>query len=215
MLLSPANSERGAFVTEKMTATDGKTDFDQLSRWAAQAQTGDAGAYERLLRELYAFVRMVLRARLGYVAELDDLTQECLLGVHKSLRTYHPSRPLKPWVQAIIRYKVADHFRALGRRRELTLPVEQIDVTNAAAETNASDEGRRPERVDLRALIARLPDRLRRAVVLTQIDGLSGAEAAAREDIGEAALRKRVSRAYKRLATMVEKELEADDRRER
>ena len=187
--------------------TDSELDFEALGALAGKAQQGDAQAYADLLRQLYPFVRRVIRFRLGAVVAADDVTQECLLGIHKSLQTYHPSRPLKAWVNAIVRYKVADHFRALSRKSEQMLIENIHGVTNDIPATNSEDEGH-GEAVDVEALLNTLPAPLRRAVTLTKLQGVAGAEAAAREGISETALRKRVSRAYKRLAKAARREME-------
>lgn len=179
-------------------------DFERVSGLAREAQAGDAAAYEAMLGMLYRYARNVIRSRLGSIADADDLTQECLVGVHKSLATYHPSRPIKPWVDAIIRYKLADHFRAWGRRREVALAGDAGDVTDGVFRANAEEDGVWTDEVDIRSLVKRLPAPLRRAVELTKMDGLSSAAAAVREGVSEAALRKRVSRAYRKLARMVE-----------
>lgn len=187
---------------ERMTET---TDFELLSSLASKAQGGDAAAYESLLEQLYGYVRRVLAARFGKFADLDDLTQECLLGMHKSLSTYHPSRNIKPWVHAIIRYKVADHFRALGRRKEFPLAENIEPVADTPDLDKPGFDGQ-----DVRALVNALPAPLSRAVVLTKFDGLSCEEAAQREGVAASALRKRLSRAYSRLAQMFETKMEDD-----
>ncbi|HUG09912.1 MAG TPA: RNA polymerase sigma factor [Opitutaceae bacterium] len=187
------------------------TDFDRLGHLARQAQAGDIPACESLLGELYAYVRRILGARLGPFADLDDLTQECLLGMHKSLATYHPSRNIRPWVHAIIRYKVADHFRALVRRNETALPDELPDpapTATSASHGSGDDSG---TSTDIHELLRALPAPLNRAVVLTKIDGLSCEEAAKREAVSPAALRKRISRAYAQLARLMEAKLESED----
>jgi RNA polymerase sigma-70 factor, ECF subfamily len=187
-----------------------EADFAELSALAARAQEGDAAVYASLLERLYPLVTAVIRARLGAVVDVDDVTQECLLAVHKSLATYHPSRSLKPWLLAIVRYKVADHFRALGRRSVLVSLNDESTVTNGGARANSACEASTDPGIDVGTLIERLPEPLRHAVALTKLQGLSGEEAARRAGISEAALRKRVSRAYKELARLAERELERE-----
>ena len=191
----------------------GKIDFDQLAILARKAQTGDSAAYASFLEEIYPFVEMIIRSKLGPVVDVDDVTQVCLLGVHKSLSSYHPSRRIQPWIQAIIRYKIADYFRARARRSEVTLSEQTPDVTTSAAEPNIYAQGRPDDRANIKDLVMRLPDPLRQAVVLTKLNGMSSKEAARKEGISEAALRKRVSRAYSKLATLVDQEWDTETRR--
>lgn len=183
-------------------------DFDMLGALAQKAQQGDGAAYESLLEQLYTYVRRVLIARLGYASELDDLTQTCLLAMHHALPSYHPSRNLQPWVNAIIRYKIADHFRAQARCRELAQTEEILDL---AHQSNAMDQDCNDlaEQVNINELLKKLPNSWASAVRLTKMDGLSCEDAAKQEGVSAAALRKRVSRAYRKLAGMIEKELES------
>lgn len=185
----------------------GTPDFELLGTLARRAQEGDSASYEILLKQLDTYVQRVLRARLGPVAELDDLAQECLLGMHHSLPSYHPSRSIRPWIRAIIRYKIADHFRAQSRRKEFPLSENMLEMANQPSWA-AGNSGVLLEEVDVHALLARLPVPFRRAVMLTKFEGLSCEEAALQENVSAAALRKRVSRAYRKLASLVEKELE-------
>jgi RNA polymerase sigma-70 factor (ECF subfamily) len=185
-----------------------RPDFEQLGALARQAQQGDGPAYEDLLKQLYTYVAMVLRARLGYIPELDDLTQICLLAMHRALPTYHPTRSFGPWVRAIIRYKVADHFRAQARRREFAQSEEVLELANRAqAVDHGEDAG--VDQLNIIELLKQLPAPWAAAVRLTKMEGLSCADAAKQQGISEAALRKRVSRGYRKLADLIERERES------
>lgn len=175
----------------------------QLQILITPAQLGDKVAYSEFLNLLYPHIRTILRRRLNGLVDFEDLTQECLIGIHKNLASYHPSRPLKPWISAIIRYKVADYFRALAKK---------IEVTDILFDPNSTYENSKNEDQahEVREWLGRLPSSLRRAVELTQLEGVSYSEAAIREGISEVALRKRVSRAYIELRQIVAKAMEVD-----
>lgn len=183
-------------------------DFEQLGALARQAQQGNGAAYEDLLEQLYGYVRYILLARLGYSSEVDDLTQTCLLAMHRSLPTYHPSRNLRPWVQAIIRYKLADYFRAQSRCREFAQAEEILEIEHQAHADREQSAGM-AEEVNISVLLAKLPGDWAKAVQLTKLEGLSCEEAAKQEGVSAVALRKRVSRAYRKLAALIESERES------
>jgi RNA polymerase sigma-70 factor (ECF subfamily) len=130
--------------------------------------------------------------------------------MHKSLATYHPSRNIRPWIHAIIRYKVADHFRTLARRNETSLPDELPDPAQfaTAAQRDGDHAG---VQADIHEMLRTLPAPISRAVVLTRIHGLSCEEAAHREAVNPATLRKRVSRGYAQLARLLEAKLKSED----
>src|SRR3546814_8757811 len=67
--------------------------------------------------QLGGHLRGFLRRRLSQSSELEDVLQEVLLAVHNARQTYRAEQPLTVWVQAICRYKLADHYRTRGRQR--------------------------------------------------------------------------------------------------
>ncbi len=129
------------------------------------------------------------------------------MGVHKSLSSYQPDQPIKPWVSAIIRYKLADHFRKLSKRREDFIGENDLPVTIPAEDTNNALEGSvRVQEVSV--VLSQLPDKLRQALEMTHIEGLSYADAANQAGVSEVALRKRISRAFVKVKKEVERNLE-------
>jgi len=169
--------------------------FSQLEDLFHKAQQGNRDAYSQFLEALYPFVKLRVQQRLGDMLDCDDITQECLIGIHRSMETYDPNKELKPWIQGIIRHKVADYFRIWARRQEVDLEKGGEPVTKSPEPANTSQESHE----SLWSLIHRLPEPQKQALLLTKVSGLSCKEAAAREGISEAAFRKRVSRTYKTL----------------
>jgi len=180
--------------------------FEALEDLFRKAQQGDKEAYAQFLKELYPFVKYKVQQKLGDLVDCDDITQECLIGIHRSIETYDPDKALKPWVLGVIKHKLTDFFRQWGRRNEVDLEKKDLPVTISDPVTNTKQEG--TERVW--SLIDLLPEPLKRALLLTQVSGLSTREASLDEGISEAAFRKRVSRAYKQLRDILSKELEKD-----
>jgi RNA polymerase sigma-70 factor (ECF subfamily) len=169
---------------------------------ALLSQQGDKAAYRLFLQNITPYIKAAIRKKLGSIVDQEDLTQECLMGIHKNLATYHPSQPIKPWISAIIRYKLADHFRKLSRRQEQYLGDEMLDVTNEATSANINREASSREASEV---LGQLPDKLRRVLEMTHIEGLTYGEAAEKEGISEAALRKRISRAFAQVRAEVAK----------
>lgn len=171
---------------------------------AILSQQGDQVAYTRFLRQITPYIQSAVRSKLGGLVEADDICQDCLMGIHRNLASYQPDQPIKPWIAAIIRYKLADHFRKLAKRREEPLTDDSF-VTNEPEVTNNQGEGSVTE---ITQILAGLPVKLKRALELTHIQGLSYQEAASKEGISEVALRKRISRAFLKVKKHVEKKVE-------
>ena len=88
---------------------------------------GDAKAYRAFLDQLGGHLRGFLRRRLPQPDELEDVLQEVLLAVHNARQTYRAEQPLTVWVQAICRYKLADHYRTRGRQAAQTDWLDEAD----------------------------------------------------------------------------------------
>ncbi len=186
-------------VADWMSEAEAADDNTRWSALMARAQVGDEQAYHALLGELARVIRRFLLSRFGYYDQVDDCVQECLLAIHAARHTYDSRRDFKPWLFAIVRHKAVDHLRRQRRQRRHTLeavPEDDLAVSSLAME-NQVTQGQ---------LIADLAPDYREAITLTKIVGLSSAEAAARLNISESALKVRVHRALRRLRRMLEAE---------
>jgi len=179
--------------------------IERLQALFQKSRQGNKEAYAEFLQEVYPLVRQRIRITLGDFLDSDDVTQECLIGIHQSLATYDPNKPIKPWINGVIRHKVADYFRLLARRRESDFHETDFPVTNLESSTN-QEAGEAVQGI-LGSALRILPEDQKRALELTKMKGLSYKEASSREGIREAAFRKRISRAYENLRKQVEKDL--------
>ena len=164
---------------------------DQLDRLMAAAPAGDGRSYRAFLEAAAVRLRRYYARRLGDEGDVETLMQECLIACHEKRSTLDPARPVAPWLFAIARYKLVDHWRARGRR-----PVE-VELPELRAEPD-SFAGR-----DVDHLLARLPAAQSEAIRLTRIEGLTMKEASSRVGIGVSALKLRVHRGMARLRKLV------------
>lgn len=162
--------------------------MDDLTRLALAAGSGDRVAVTAFVRRTQPEVWRVC-ARLGDRADADDLTQEVYLRALPALARFRGDSSARTWLLQIARHVCADHVRRSTRRRAL---LERLTQRGEGAE---SLEAPRTGEVDLDDAVAALdPDR-RAAFVLTQVTGLSYAEAAEVCDVPVGTIRSRVARA--------------------
>ncbi|MEO6318948.1 MAG: sigma-70 family RNA polymerase sigma factor [Acidimicrobiales bacterium] len=152
-----------------------------------------AGAGDRVA--LTAFVGRTqsevwrLCGRLGDRAEADDLTQEVYLRALPAMARFRADASARTWLLQIARHVCADHVRRRTRRRALVDRVVQRTRKADVVEPDCTGE------LELNEVIAGLdPDR-RDAFVLTQVRGLSYAEAAEVCEVPIGTIRSRVARA--------------------
>lgn len=160
-----------------------ETSEGELKVLMLAALDGDGGAYRALLGDLRLRLSAYFGRRLRRdTADVEDLVQDTLIAIHTRRATYDRAQALTPWVYAIARYKLIDHFRRAGRRVFVALD----DVGElTAADQSAAAEARR----DVETALASLPERIRALLRDLKIDELSVAETAARAGMSEGAVK--------------------------
>jgi len=153
----PPNSGDGSVPTEQ---TEG---VDEEIAWLPQAPAGGSAPDFRVLFETEcAFVWNTLR-RLGIPdRDADDAAQDVFVVVHRHLRDYDPTRPLRPWLFGIC-YRVA-----IAHRRRARTTREKLDeVSDVPDSTRGADE--QLEQAQAKDLVRRALDTLdldRRALIV-------------------------------------------------
>lgn len=175
-------------------------DEKRLSELMRKAQEGDSISYRALLIEIekmiLSFVRnSFFRLGLGASRALEDVVQEILLSVHAKRSTYDPNQFFLPWLYSIAKYKVIDHARAIrtvSKYIDLELDLAELNIAvTDGEETGAS--------YDLSVLFDELPEKQKRLLELTKIQGLTIAEAATQTGFSPSDVKVSVHRAIKTL----------------
>ncbi|SBT52747.1 sigma-70 family RNA polymerase sigma factor [Micromonospora auratinigra] len=160
---------------------------DRATEWALAARTGDPTAQAAFVRatqvEVWRFA-----AALVDPDSADDLTQETYLRAFRALPGFEGRSSARTWLLGIARRACADHLRVVVRRRRL----DERLAGQAATDRPYPDPAGQLGATDL---VRRLPAERRAAFVLTQLLGLSYAEAAAVEGVPVGTIRSRVARA--------------------
>jgi len=155
-------------------------ELDAVTEAALHARRGDAASAGAFVRATQADVWR-LCAHLSSRDAADDLTQETYARAFASLHRFAGRASARTWLLSIARRVCADAVRAAVRARS----VEAID-----------EHGPDPaDSVTLRALLDVLDRERREAFVLTQLVGLSYAEAADVCGCPVGTIRSRVARA--------------------
>lgn len=184
-----------------MDTTRNSTTEIELKALMVASLGGDAAAHRALLSRLSSHLRAYYKGKLARIGrgptEAEDLTQEALMAIHTRRHTYDPAEPLTPWVYAIARYKLIDHLRRTNAARA------NVPIDDAAEVTAQDDHVGAESAYDLTRLMAMLPDKMRRAIQSVKLDGLSVAEAAARNHMSESDVKVSVHRGLKALAAAI------------
>lgn len=172
------------------------TAADPLTALALAARAGDADAQAAFVRGTQAEVWRFTAALVDPGAA-DDLTQETYLRAFKALPGFEGRAMVRTWLLGIARRACADHLRAVVRRRRLDARLA------AQAWTDVPRQPDPAHRLGAADLLGRLGAERRTAFVLTQVLGLSYADAAEIEEVPVGTIRSRVARAREELVTAV------------
>jgi RNA polymerase sigma factor (sigma-70 family) len=159
---------------------------------------GDADAYRRFLQSVTPHLRAIARSRCERagvaLSDAEDLVQEVLLAIHLKRGTWDTSRPIMPWISAILRNKVIDSLRRRGHH--ISVPIENIDTLEI------KDGAGQLDPLDVERMLGRLKEQQRDIVRSISIDGMSIRETADRLHMTEGAVRVALHRALRMLATL-------------
>lgn len=159
---------------------------DELTRLAIEAGRGDRVALAAFVRRTQPEVWRLCRHLTG-PAGADDTTQDTYLRAIPALAGFRAEASARTWLLGIARRAAADAIRREQRQRRLT-PRRQAPTPDPAGQ------------VAVERLLDPLDRDRREAFVLTQLLGLSYAEAAAVCDVAIGTIRSRVARARAELA---------------
>ena len=161
--------------------------MDDVTRLALAAREGDRVALSAFVAATQADVWRLCRLLAG-PAHADDLTQETYERALRALPSFRAESGVRTWLWAIARRTVASSRRTRGRRARL-----------AAALPRPRPAPDLAGGVSLDLLVDQLDSDRREAFVLTQVLGLSYAEAAEVCGCPVGTIRSRVARAREAL----------------
>lgn len=160
----------------------------------ARAREGDGDAYAELVARHQAVAFRTAYALCRDAADAEEAAQDAFVKAYAALPRFRAGAPLRPWLLTIVAHEARNRARSAARRRRLA-------ARAAAAEPPAAADA--PEAAlpdpELRAALARLPDRDREVLWLRFFVGLDEAETAAALGCRRGTVKSRTSRALARL----------------
>jgi RNA polymerase sigma-70 factor (ECF subfamily) len=172
-------------------------DEAQLRALLLQGLVGDEAAHRAFLTEAAALLRAFFRNRLrGRPEDAEDLVQETLVALHTKRDSYDPAYPLTAWMYAIARYRLIDYFRRAKHRNHASLDGHDPGRDDPAYD--ASDAKR-----DVAVLLAKLPEKQRRAIELVKLQEKSISEASELTGFTESDIKVSIHRGLKALMRLM------------
>ena len=176
---------------------------DEERLWVLRAQRGDQASFAKLVEAYQVPVYNLAYRMLGRATEAEDAAQETFLRAYKRLDTCDPQLKFSSWILSIASHYCVDRLR---RRRGQTLSMEEIESWRWVP-----DERPRPEEQTLgreraqviRLLLDRLPVPYRLVIILLYWYDLSYEEIAEVTESTQSAVKSRLHRARRAMASMI------------
>ena len=167
-----------------------------------RVQRGERGAYDLLvLKYQHKVVKLVMRY-LGDVADAEDVAQEAFIKAYRALPQFRGDSAFYTWLYRIA-INTAKNALAARNRNPVTYDLDVQGNDEAAEMIGKLKDPETPEGLALteeirnivNAAIGELPEDLRTAIVLRELEGMSYEEIAAAMDCPVGTVRSRIFRA--------------------
>jgi RNA polymerase sigma-70 factor (ECF subfamily) len=172
-----------------------------------RAQRGDKQAFELLVEKYQRKLARRLSRFIRDPAEVEDVTQEAFIKAYRALPAFRGDSAFYTWLYRIGINTAKNYLMAMGRRAPTSTEVEAEDAEGFEEGEQLRDINT-PESVLLSNEIARtvnatieqLPEELRTAIQMREIEGMSYEDIAKAMDCPIGTVRSRIFRAREAIA---------------
>jgi RNA polymerase sigma-70 factor (ECF subfamily) len=173
----------------------------------ARCLSGDQAAWDAIVRQNWRKVFNVAYKFVGKHEEAEDLTQDIFLKIFKALATFDRRANFQTWIVSISRNLCIDHYRSVRKERmTIAREVDTNDLQPASTDRTPYAAAEHQDlRVMLRQALQTLPETLRTAVVLRDLQELSYQEIADRLQLPEGTVKSRINRGRLELARQLKR----------
>lgn len=190
----------------------GKQTADQLL--VARVQRGDKAAFDVLVRKYQHKIVKLIGRYVRDHAEALDIAQETFIKAYRALPRFRGDSAFYTWLYRIAintakNYLVAENRRPIDQQVDLQDP-EQYDMQARLRDVDTPEGLLLTEEIQhtVEAAIEKLPEELRTAIVLREMEGMSYEEIAQAMDCPVGTVRSRIFRAREAIGNSLQPLLE-------
>ncbi|MCU0240807.1 MAG: RNA polymerase sigma factor [Vicinamibacteria bacterium] len=170
---------------------------------------GDALAWELIVERYRRRVFHITYKFTGRYEEAEDLAQEIFLRLCRCLDKFRREADFGAWLSSVARNHCIDHYRSKRREREVLIDgADSLDLTAASSGDPERELVVDDRRALLQRALARLPVKLREAVILRDLREFSYQEIAAQMKLPEGTVKSRINRGREELAQILRRSLQ-------
>ena len=183
------------------------------SSWIKRCQNGDKDAFEPLVRQNAGKIQRLVWGMLGERREdTDDIVQEIFIKAYIALPRFRGDARFSTWVYRIAVNHCRDYLKRGG---PLPLELHEEQIADAPPPEDREGQDRLREKQEKRAsdelqtLLAQLPEKHRRILVMRELEGMSYDEIGEVLEIRPGTVRSRLNRARAGILRVAESVREA------
>lgn len=180
---------------------------DAIEALIQRCLQGDQLAWDLIVRRYWRKVFNIAYKFVGRHDQAEDLAQEVFLKLFRSLGTFDRRANFQTWLISVSRNLCIDHYRRVRKEREIIdRDVDADGLSPASSDEDPLAALEQRDRVALlRQAFAALPESLRAAVVMRDIQELSYQEIANRLRLPEGTVKSRINRGRTELARQLKR----------
>ncbi|OZI24818.1 RNA polymerase sigma factor RpoE [Bordetella genomosp. 7] len=186
----------------------------------ARVQRGDKKAFDLLVLKYQRKILRLLGRMIRDPAEVEDVAQEAFIKAYRALPQFRGESAFYTWLYRIAVNTARNWLASAGRRPSAPNAIETEDGETFNETDNLTDIST-PEAVlasreiaqTVNAVIEELPEELRTAIVLREIEGMSYEDIAQSMDCPIGTVRSRIFRAREAIASRLRPLLDTDAER--
>lgn len=192
------------------------TERDVDAELVARVQRGDKRAFDLLVLKYQRKIMRLLSRMIREPAEVEDVAQEAFIKAYRALPQFRGDSAFYTWLYRIA-INTARNWQAANGRRPSTSSIIETDDNETFDQIDNLTDISTPESLmasrqvvdTVNKAIDALPEDLRTAIVLREIEGLSYEEIAQTMNCPIGTVRSRIFRAREAIATQLRPVLEA------
>ncbi|MDK2124228.1 RNA polymerase sigma factor RpoE [Parachitinimonas caeni] len=183
-------------------------DIDQ--ELVVRVQRGDKKAFELLVNKYHRKIARLLSRMIRDQAEIEDVTQEAFIKAYRAIPSFRGESAFYTWLYRIAINTAKNYLASMGRRPTLSTEYEddEGETLDAAAQipdlnTPETELMNRQIVSTVNEAVEALPEELRTAITLREMEGLSYEDIATVMNCPIGTVRSRIFRAREAIATQL------------
>jgi len=150
---------------------------------------------ENIWREFSANLRQFILKRTSDESIADDILQEVFVKIHSRIDTLKDIRRLRGWIYQIARHAIIDYYRNQKTTAELPETITSLENSDINDDVDVLP--------CIEAMVDRLPEKYRQAVILTTYQGLTQKKMGEKLGLSLSGAKSRSQRAREKLKNML------------